>query len=291
MEKKITLIGLPKSGKTTFLAAFYQYLIKEDVSHSLIQDKPTRDASYLNEILSIWLDCEEQSRTNSNSSNRDVLLHLRSLSGHRLDLRIPDMEGEVFNRHWHSRIWDKKYESIVNHSSGILFFLPSENFNNHILKSDVENEFFELLKDKIDTEIDPTQDYESSEEEWLKNNTPLQVIVVDILQTHIDKMSGKIPCVFVISAWDKVEENILPKDWMRNNLPLLDQFLTTNTEHINPLVLGVSAQGGDYVNESVADELRAKDNPLDKILVVHEASLEGNIAYPINWIIDQWSLE
>ena len=86
----------------------------------------------------------------------------------------------------------------------------------------------------------------------------------------------------VASAWDLVEDlGMSPREWLQSELPLLDQFLTTNTRTVNWEIYGVSAQGGRFPKD--AEKLRRTSRPTQRIKVVGPAGESHDITQPIYW--------
>src|SRR5271165_6669586 len=70
-----SIIGLPGTGKTTFLAALWHLIDAGEVSTRLVLDKLIGDHSYLNSIVEAWRRCEEVPRT-SMAAEASVAVHL-----------------------------------------------------------------------------------------------------------------------------------------------------------------------------------------------------------------------
>lgn len=72
-------------------------------------------------------------------------------------------------------------------------------------------------------------------------------------------------------TWDKVEKEdeekeILPEIYIKRELPLLYQYVKTNTDKFGYQIWGVSAQGGDFGNEQEKNQIL--ENGLDKYIKV-----------------------
>ena len=60
---KQLLIGLPETGKTTFLAALWQVVESDEVPGALRLEKLHGDREHLNKIRADWLCCSPMGRT------------------------------------------------------------------------------------------------------------------------------------------------------------------------------------------------------------------------------------
>src|SRR5580704_5554303 len=88
------MVGLPGTGKTTFLAALWHVAKSHEVPGSLRLEKREGDQEYLNNIANAWSKCAELVRTPSDGV-MDVSIMLRDPEDNRLvRLSIPDMSGE-----------------------------------------------------------------------------------------------------------------------------------------------------------------------------------------------------
>ena len=95
----------------------------------------------------------------------------------------------------------------------------------------------------------------------------------------------------VVSAWDLVETlqdkggvpRLAPREWLRTELPLLDQFLSSNADAIVFRVFGVSAQGGDYGDTTVVDGLQGV-NPAERVRVVDETAIGNDLTILLDWL-------
>ena len=66
-------------------------------------------------------------------------------------------------------------------------------------------------------------------------------------------------------------------------LPLLEQFLKANNDHIQYKIFGVSAQGGDLIVNK--GSLLTKINPTDRIIVKDEKEVSNDLSSPILWLL------
>src|ERR1700761_1052789 len=91
-----SILGLPRSGKTTFLAALWHLIDAGEVATKLVLDKLVGDHAYLNAIAEAWRRCEEVPRT-SMAAETKVTIHVHAQAiGQKMALEFPDLSGESF---------------------------------------------------------------------------------------------------------------------------------------------------------------------------------------------------
>jgi hypothetical protein len=267
----ILMLGLPRTGKTTFLAAFWE-AVEGSHSGQLVLSELPPEAGYLNEIRAAWQRCEEISRTAAGQINR-VTLRLQSQADGGFDLAMPDLSGEYFREAWENRVWPRELDELVGGADGYLFFIHSQ-----------------VARSVSFDEVEPIAAAGPSAGAgnprvgvWDPAKTSTQVKAVDVLQMVLSRRRevDGMPLVVVISAWDLVESGgQTPSQWLSKELPLLDQFLRTNSDRFKTQVVGVSAQGGDL---SQAAELMQLTKPVDRIRVVSQDG-PNDITAPVHWI-------
>ncbi len=296
MNKRVLLIGLPATGKTSFLAALHHYLGTHPKNSILQKVRLSPDEVYLNSIEERWLDCKSQNRTiQAEGEGLSVSMYLKDIrKDQEFILNVPDIKGEAFEEQLEHRQWTKEYQEQVEMAAGIFFFIHPAKLMQHNLMGDVpsDDEFFSP-KEEDQEDINRTN---LDLIDWNVSNVPTQVNVIEILQLHSEKISSANPLsiFFILSAWDEQlnkEHSISPKEWLHTNLPLLKQYLSANEERINYEVAGVSAQGGDYEKEEDLQELQSKDNQEERIKIVMDDinKIGNNISIPFQWIMDQWN--
>ena len=115
---------------------------------------------------------------------------------------------------------------------------------------------------------------------------PTQVALVDLLQLFHEFIQERpFRIGIIISAWDVIEEPIAPSDWIRKYLPLLDQFLKSNSSRAMYRIYGVSAQGGKIPKDR--DRLESHFKTSNRIQVVRDdENSSHDITEPVRWVVD-----
>ncbi len=281
-------MGLQETGKTTFLAAFWNVVNATDVQGALRLERTAGDMQYLNEIREAWADCKPIPRTGP-SSDKPVIMIIDNGSGQITDLTWTDMLGESFERQWTDRAWSRRYQLLVDDAVGILLFVHPRKTNESQLVSESHAAVRAVLGPQVPAE---TLDPEASEkpEPYAAEKVPTQVQLVDLLQfVDARRASGVIRVAVVVSAWDLVQKTgggtEKPDTWCAARLPLLYQFLGMNEQRFEPSYFGVSAQGGDYVN---AQAMRKEHHRAsDRISIVHRDKVSTDITLPVRWSLGE----
>jgi hypothetical protein len=279
------IIGLPKSGKTTFLAALWHVVTSGEVPNSLRLSKLLGNQSYLTSISTLWADAKPIPRTSIGNETIVTMLLKDQNERNQYELSFPDLSGETFELLWSDRqIPATHAEMFTNADGGIIMINPD-----HLITETLISE-----TDKSVANLDqavPMQNKANHElaQEWDGKTTPTQVKIVDILQSIISIKSAKpLSIAIIISAWDRVmkidKTKILPHEWIQLNMPLLKQYIDGNQHRFSTKIYGVSAQGDslDKANE-LCKHIRASD----RLIVVDDVNNRTNdITLPIRWLIN-----
>jgi hypothetical protein len=128
-------------------------------------------------------------------------------------------------------------------------------------------------------------------------NVPTQTKVVDMMiqAVRVSKPGCGIRRIaLIVSAWDLVKDQCAsPAAWLEENMPLLQQFLDTNSDQFETRLYGVSAQGVE-LNPQNQDEYKKNRSEIlslasasDRIAVVDGDSTTNNISAPLRWLMQQ----
>ena len=119
------LIGLPATGKTSFLAALWNSIQQGKVNTALELKRLDGDSAYLNKICDAWLGYEPVGR-NQTDIETFVSMWLKERNGdHEIHLTFPDTSGETFKQQWASRHLTESYQNCIKSADGgILFIHP-----------------------------------------------------------------------------------------------------------------------------------------------------------------------
>lgn len=273
------LIGLPETGKTTFLAALWHALNSANSSTDLRLERFHDDHEYLNSIRERWVNAEIQDRTVPSAETQVSMILAGDAIEGELEVCIPDLSGESYESIWSYRKLNRERAEAIIRAEGILLFVHPDQVEKEILISETA-EIVEELEDDGDVEEDAAE-----LAEWDAQKSPTQVQLLDLLQCVL-RLNANRPLRLgvVVSAWDRIDAVISPSDWIKRELPLLWQFLQCNDDCLESAFFGVSAQGGQLPRD--ADRLRELDRPIERIQIVCAGGETGNdITTPLRWLM------
>jgi hypothetical protein len=281
----ISIIGLPGSGKTTFLAALWHLVRSRDLEGRLKLDS-LRQGNYehLMDIEARWLSAKEQERTQV-AGMRTVSMDLLNFQKRPVRVTFPDVPGEDYQYMWEQRAIDNDLARTL--SSGNIMLLLNGN------KIEAPNWVYdetELCR-KLNL---PLPNGEAVA--WHPCLAPTQVQLVDLLQNlHRPPLDcGPRRLAVMVSVWDKASgEGKMPELFLAEKLSLLDQYLRSCRDEWTWRVYGVSAQGGDYdstnegaVPNAQAAALREKDVPSERIRLVYGDNESHDLTEPLEWLMN-----
>jgi len=247
-DSHVLLMGLPATGKTSFLAALWYLVQHQQVKSRFRIERFEGDSTYLNQITKAWAEYELVPRTPVRDSVPTVSMVLRDTkSGQTLTLTFPDLSGESFALQWLARQCTHDYDSFLRKASGAILFVTPLNYQRPI-RIDMVNSLAEQIINGEPKPV-PPQDPTLPIKPWDPISAPTQVQLVEILQfiSSRDYFKPVFRLVVVVSAWDQlVNEKESPSEWIAKTFPLLNQFLESNKGTFETAVYGVSAQGADY---------------------------------------------
>lgn len=237
------LIGLPNTGKTSFLAVLWYMVGQSAIPCALRLQKLDGESQYLNQIRDAWLEYRPVPR-NKADTEKPVAMWLRNRETDEVArLSFPDLSGEAFRSQWTQRQLATAFDRSLREARGGLLFVNPESIRKPHRIDTVNAVLGEIGRDDI------KQSTKSAQKPWDSEQSPTQVQLVEVLQFMAGR--GHLRSAFrlsvVISAWDRINEsNVNPSGWLAAELPLLKQFLDSNEELFELSFYGISAQGGRY---------------------------------------------
>ena len=283
-EMHISVVGLPSSGKTTFLAALWHMVREKGSSTALTFDDLSQgNYEHLNALAKRWRSGMIQQRTQL-SGAKAVTMRLKDAGDNKVEVSFPDLPGEDFSRMWERRELDKGMLETLTAPLLVLMI------NGDTIKMPAWVVDWNNLHKKMNM-VPPNKE----PVDWSADIAPTQVRIVDLLQMLMsgDLNIGKRRLALFISAWDKVEEEGgTPLEVLESKLPLLNQYLRSGRDPWNWQVWGISAQGGVYEDsekgESLAETEKLRDlaRASDRIMVVGEEGTSTDLTKPLQWLFE-----
>ncbi len=275
------LVGLPESGKTTFVAALWHVIASQEVEGALALEILDAPMEHLNELRGRWLRFEETFRTSSNAEKITTIKIRAGEGATTTEIVIPDLAGESIQRGLIERRWETSFAELVRGSSGVLLFVHPEKLSESWPIADA----IEIAGEDGRTYPSASMSVDSSASEWSPDSIETQVMLVDLLQllcSHIKKERFRL--AVIISAWDLVHGKELPIEWLAKELPLVNQFLISAHYRLDFRVYGVSAQGGQLPDD--IDSLTGYSITSERIQVVLDGLPSHDITAPIRWALN-----
>jgi hypothetical protein len=292
----ISIIGLPESGKTTFLAALWELVNERRVAKALTFDSiGENDHSYLRRIVTVWRKASEQTRTRLTGLSA-IRMNLKDRDGKVVEVAMPDAPGEDFRAMWENRELGRVLGDSLADGNIVLLI------NGNKVKAPAW-----VTERAAQRKATGRQKAEELAKEWHPSLAPTQVQLVDLLQliSHAPVGRAGRRIVVMISAWDKAEgERLTPAAFLTAKLPLLAQYLEAGRDGWTSRVYGVSAQGGEYDGNDAnaepadgeapkkrtqkgrdADRLREVDIPANRIRLVFDERESNDLTEPLQWLM------
>lgn len=264
-ERTCFMIGMPSSGKTTYLVSLANMLISGEQTTLL----SLKNSDTLEGMENIQTEIENFNRFQKvgrtfRTVGGWVKIPLFDEQGKKTWLRIPDLSGEVFV----DLIWDRRLKKdVVTHLQAadmLLFFLNIDTMTKDQRIPLGEEVALGIIEEKYSEEVIKSGKVRSAEIETDRKKRVTQADIVELLQCVLYLTRKRISIKFVISAWDSIEkqldpENQVPEECMEKFLPLLFQFLHSNLDRVDSEIWGVSAQGFDFTNQEELEKWKMDD--------------------------------
>lgn len=276
----LLFVGLPKSGKTTYLAALWHVLDDQSSVTKLKRKQNSVDRTYLNLIAEAWRACTPVPRTTLLADDTTVALHLEGDGFGDFTLTVPDLGGEAFEQQIEHRKLTAAHAALFREANGVLLFVHPD-----VKKGTQISE-----QDQITASIGGTSEAPSGANghaavpvPWNVEMLPTQAKLVELLQFLLEMVEQRLRVAVVVSAWDLVAEvGQTPREYVSGRMPLVRQFLGANDDVFDHAVFGVSAQGGEIPDET--SKLLGLDS-LKRIKVCLEKENDHDITKPLAWLL------
>lgn len=292
-------VGLPKSGKTTFLAALWHLIESREIETKLILDKLEGDQSHLTALAESWRGAVQVPRT-SLAKEATVRIHIKEVATSKKSvLTFPDLDGEAFESQIEQRYCKKDYFETIEGNGGIFLFVTANTPYelsvlelNELAGPDDEQETVEVNSAASYGEFvheGEVQSVVKKNVDWTHKLMPYQVKVVELLQfLHQSPFKpAKRKMAIMISAWDVLNPKPKPEEWLATKMPMLDQFLKTNASLFDVKIYGISALGGDITDMDTKKKLLTMSTPSERLSCVEALGESSDITNPILWMMSE----
>lgn len=277
MPKAHLVIGLPGAGKTSFLAALWHIVDRQEVAGSLILEKLQDDRGYVQTIRTAWVGLQEVGRTPGGSISPISMWLKESTAAAAQEIVFPDVSGEAFDAQLVDRVFRSDFAALAREASGVILFIHPA--------AVTPGERIELAQ-KVMAGIQPSPKSATDQPGggWDVSKVPTQAKLVELLQFLDTSSDSNYPISVVISAWDLASKlRLTPAAWLSGNLPLLGQYLAAHEYKHHHKIYGISAVGGSLETETARLK---KLRPFERISVDTGDGKPGHdITLPIKWLI------
>jgi hypothetical protein len=263
----LLLMGLPESGKSTYLGALFHGL-KETPQDGLSLSAMPAERDYLIELERHWLALRPLERSRHHGP-KAVELPLRDDGNNQaFRLLVPDIVGEDYEGAWEHGGWSEAVRETIRRADGILLFIRADAVDKATL---------------IEVTFDGPRGSPTERRPWDPKDSPTQAKLSDLLEQVADAREGQMPPVaVVVAAWDAVSDTGLsPSAWLEWQTPLLAQWLRGQDPEVAHAVFAISAQGGDLGDEKVRRKLARH---ADKRPIPRGAD---PLTRPLRWLLEQ----
>lgn len=286
---RLTMLGLHATGKTTYAVGFYAGL-RFDHYSMLGFDQVTGAVTTLNRGVRRLARHHAVARTETESTET-IGIRVRTSDGELHDLSVPDRSGEALRGTLHGRSWDLELLDELREADGVLVFLRPKT-----LKPGEGVHLLAAATPSADGEEDHSFEGADGEkeEDWEPRMMPTDVAMVDTIQELLAETGREnLRVGVVISAWDEVDGNPTPRQWLGENVPLFAQFLEANSNRLTSEVFAVSVQGGAFdepANDEEADSIKVEIDPAEPDFWVGASCLDAGgelveLAAPVVWML------
>lgn len=290
MTRQLLLAGMPNSGKSTYIIALRYLVTSLESPTALQQTRLSDDEAHFNLLEERWLAGKRVRRTQK-PTEAWVTLHLRdSETGVEADLSIPDLKGERFEQPAAAGFCERTLYDALVEADGLMLFTNADTSVDDMMITDVDD-VTNALDDAPPAALEPPPLLSpatlADAPRFDPYAMPEQAKIVELLQ-----MMNRRPLLprlrrlaVIVSGWDAVAavEDSTPEAWLRQNRPMLDQFLRFNPEFWTSQIYGVSAQGGALPAEKA--RLVAIRNPSERTKIVGHGAAAHDLTSPIRWLM------
>lgn len=307
-SSKFAILGLPASGKTTFLAALWHLIESGETPSQLKLLRYEGDKAYLSLIAEAWRKFEKVPRTSQHGETSVVIELAHANTGEEAVIHFPDLAGESFDVQIENRRCRPEYIEQIAQEEGILLFITANTKEDDLSIVELtqrlppgligpaapgqpaRGQAAPQLPAPAGPDPGGNERAQPSAAEWQPKDVPAQVRIVQLL-TDLGAppfATRRRKLVVIISAWDLTAgSGATPSSWLASNMPLVDQFLQTNRAAFDYKLYGISAQGV-RLDDHAAVEEAANDLASRRIRVVADDATETNdLTTPIIWLMSK----
>jgi hypothetical protein len=276
--RRLALLGLPRTGKSTFLGAFWA-LAQSPVDESVAELDFAGDRSYVQRLADHVARGEEIPRTDVDTSEQ-THIRLGFDGGGAADLLIPDTSGESLRLLVEGHIWHPRLLEVCEGASAVLLFVHPD----RVRVPEPVAAPAGAGPGAMAWGDEPTDPVESAVE--LRDEMCTAAELIDVFENVAELCRERWPIRLgiVVSAWDEAvgASTATPQEWMQARLPGFLSTVEANPEVAACEVFGVSAQGGSLADR---DGLIARGEVADRVFARDRDGRPISLAEPVRWAV------
>jgi hypothetical protein len=267
---------MPQTGKSTYLGAIWD-LTQDDRDTSISEIDVRGDRSYLQLLGEKLARLEVIDRTDVDS-DEGLRLTVAFARGDPFELWIPDLSGEtlrmlVEDRHWHPLL-----RAAVSAANAVLLFVHPDQ-----VRQPIRTNFMGAIgatgANPAADALRPTPAFEPR----MACTSAVLVDAVENILEVVDLHGMPLRMGIVISAWDEVDGDRTPEQWIAQEMPALWEMCRANSNVIDMTIFGVSAQGGRIPDQRV--QLLEKGGVLDRSYALDSSGSPVPLSKPLEWAV------
>lgn len=293
MEHVHLILGMPSSGKSTYIAALGEVLMSDDVPSSFKAEFLDDAQKHMVALHDRWLSFQELERTKTGHENW-LSFNLIGQDGERALIQLPDLSGESLRDAVVTGIYPDELYSALASCHGILLFTKTSTKFDDVLLYDVADllsadagvteESASVDKSTVVPEQQSGSSAARTAKKFSTHDMPEQPKLIQMLQTVTDfRPVKRRKLAVVLSAWDTVGAGQTPDAWFDANRSMLSQYLECNPAHWEVRVYGVSAQGGALPKDK--QRLQTIIKPSERVSIAGHASEKHDLSAPLKWLM------
>ena len=298
-QRRFLCVGLPDTGKTTFLVALYHVVESGEVPGSLrLQEGKLFevDRAYIQSQRERWLDYKQVVRNKVDRKDPIALTLIDSEApGDPIQLDLPDLSGETFRVQVEERVMPNSFLERLKESDGLLLFVNPATVSEptSIVEADrsldgvAEDDHADGADDEAEGDDEP-----QPSEKFSPAKCCTAAKIVELLQFWRPYLRRRpMPLVVVVSALDVLDvtpHKNEPARYVADKLALVDQYLRANADVFTYVVCGVSAQGVSYNDAAGLALVAGEGAAATRIRVRPEPPSGGHdVTSMIRWLMSQ----
>lgn len=286
---RVGLLGMPGTGKSTYLGALWQ-IIEDDDDPSIIERDVTGDRAYLQQLGDDLVAGREVQRTDVDSED-GLTLTVGFDDGEDVALDVPDLSGEALRLLVEDRVWHPRLIELVQTANGFLLFV---NVNDTELPTRVDF-IRNVMEGAGVTAATSTDDLEQPTDEdadaddgsrFSPRHAYIGAKLVDALENiaGLRSRDDSFHLALILSAWDTHDGKVTPDEWVAKYLAAVASWCRLNTDVVDLAIFGVSAQGGKLPAER--DELLQKGSVLNRAFTHDGEGAVVPLSQPLRWALE-----